>query len=102
MLSWHLQVSVTSFLVQRQDYMLFELLKNAMRAVVEAHRHGRSLPPVHVHICKAPSAVTLRISDQVRAPDQVFACCIRALTAYDYGHLWSDADCCSPTVVEHL
>ena len=47
--------------------MLFELLKNAMRAVVEAHRRGRSLPPVHVHICKAPSSVTLRISDQVRA-----------------------------------
>ena len=53
-------------IVGRQDYMLFELLKNAMRAVVEAHRRGRSLPPVHVHICKAPSSVTLRISDQVR------------------------------------
>jgi hypothetical protein len=53
-------------IVGRQDYMLFELLKNAMRAMVEAHRRGRSLPPVHVHICKAPSSVTLRISDQVR------------------------------------
>ena len=51
------------------DYMLFELLKNAMRAVVEAHSRARQtrrgLPPVHVRICKAPSSVTLRISDQV-------------------------------------
>jgi hypothetical protein len=54
------------------DYMLFELLKNAMRAVVVAAPASRSrqnrrggLPPVHVRICKAPSSVTLRISDQV-------------------------------------
>ena len=56
------------------DYMLFELMKNAMRAVVEASRrrgsrpgHGReaALPPLHVRICTAPTSVTLRISDQV-------------------------------------
>ncbi|KAK9845511.1 hypothetical protein WJX81_008336 [Elliptochloris bilobata] len=48
------------------DYMLFELLKNAMRAVVEAHRgrRGQPPPPVVVRICDAPSSVTLRISDQ--------------------------------------
>ncbi len=45
------------------DYMLYELLKNAMRAVVERHR-GRALPPLHVAICKAQSSVTLRIADQ--------------------------------------
>ncbi len=52
---------------------LFELLKNAMRAVVEAHaraaRAGGSRsappPPIIVRICDAPASVTLRISDQV-------------------------------------
>ena len=51
---------------------LFELLKNAMRAVVEAHR-GRRMdapPPVVVRICDAPSSVTLRISDQARPAAQ--------------------------------
>lgn len=66
------------------DYMLFELLKNAMRAVVEAppqraRQTRRGLPPVHVRICKAPSSVTLRISDQVLALTQrrslyIFCC----------------------------
>ena len=63
------------------DYMLFELMKNAMRAVVESSRqrrsqnsHGRddALPPVHVHICKAPTSVTLRISDQVAGAMPLF------------------------------
>ncbi len=45
---------------------LFELLKNAMRAVAEAHRgrRGQPLPPIVVRICEAPRSVTLRISDQ--------------------------------------
>lgn len=48
---------------------LFELLKNAMRAVAEAHRgrRGQPPPPIVVRICDAPSSVTLRISDQVRS-----------------------------------
>ncbi|KAK9818127.1 hypothetical protein WJX72_007548 [[Myrmecia] bisecta] len=50
------------------DYMLHELLKNAMRAVVERH-HGhmslhKLLPPVHVRICAAAQDITLRVSDQ--------------------------------------
>jgi hypothetical protein len=49
------------------DYMLFELLKNAMRAVVECHRQ-HALPPIHVAICKSASSVTLRISDQASLP----------------------------------
>ena len=52
---------------------LFELLKNAMRAVVEAHaraaraggRRSAPPPPIIVRICDAPASVTLRISDQV-------------------------------------
>lgn len=48
------------------DYMLFELFKNAMRAVVDSSRSG-SLSAIHVAICPAPNSVTLRISDQVRS-----------------------------------
>ena len=52
------------------SYRLFELLKNAMRAVVEGQRsrRGHAPPPVVVRICDAPSSVTLRISDQARPP----------------------------------
>ena len=46
------------------DYMLFELFKNAMRAVVDSSCSRRRLPPIHVTICPAPNSVTLRISDQ--------------------------------------
>ena len=46
------------------DYMLFELFKNAMRAVVDSSGSRRRLPPIHVTICPAPNSVTLRISDQ--------------------------------------
>ena len=46
------------------DYMLFELFKNAMRAVVDSCGSRRHLPAIHVTICPAPNSVTLRISDQ--------------------------------------
>lgn len=46
------------------DYMLFELFKNAMRAVVDSRGSRRHLPAIHVTICPAPNSVTLRISDQ--------------------------------------
>lgn len=54
------------------DYMLYELLKNAMRAVVEFHSASRpagaapypKLPPVHVRICSGFNDLTLKVSDQ--------------------------------------
>ena len=46
------------------DYMLFELFKNSMRAVVDSCGSRRHLPAIHVTICPAPNSVTLRISDQ--------------------------------------
>ena len=57
------QLATMPYIPTHLDYMLYELLKNAMRAVVERHR-GRALPPLHVAICKAQSSVTLRIADQ--------------------------------------
>jgi [3-methyl-2-oxobutanoate dehydrogenase (acetyl-transferring)] kinase len=60
------------------DYMLYELLKNSSRAVVERHlgahrvsladvhhHHHRSrLPPIHVRLCGGETDVTIRLSDQ--------------------------------------
>ena len=47
------------------DYAIYELLKNAMRAVVEHHWSASSLPAVNVHIAGSPEQITLRFSDQV-------------------------------------
>ena len=58
------QLATMPYIPTHLDYMLYELLKNAMRAVVLSHR-GRPLPALTVAICKAQSSVTLRISDQV-------------------------------------
>ncbi|KAI8475177.1 MAG: pyruvate dehydrogenase kinase [Monoraphidium minutum] len=52
------------------DYMLYEVLKNAVRATVERHapRGGppppARLPPVMVRICAGRDALSFRISDQ--------------------------------------
>jgi hypothetical protein len=48
------------------EYMLLELLKNAMRATIENYPNtpSKGLPPVRILICHGTSDVTLRISDQ--------------------------------------
>ncbi len=48
------------------DYALYELLKNAMRAVVEHSGPAASMPAVNVHIAGSSEQITLRISDQAR------------------------------------
>lgn len=58
------QLATMPYIPTHLDYMLYELLKNAMRAVVQSHK-GRALPALRVEICKAQSSVTLRLSDQV-------------------------------------
>nr|CAH8827568.1 unnamed protein product [Trichobilharzia regenti]CAH8827574.1 unnamed protein product [Trichobilharzia regenti] len=44
-------------------HILFELLKNAMRAVVEHHSKDDSLPPVEVLVSTGRENVTIKISD---------------------------------------
>mmetsp|Transcript_7037 Transcript_7037/g.17812 ORF Transcript_7037/g.17812 Transcript_7037/m.17812 type:complete len:396 (+) Transcript_7037:262-1449(+) len=45
-------------------HMLFELLKNSMRAVVETHGEHATLPPIKVVIAKGQKDVTIKLSDE--------------------------------------
>lgn len=45
-------------------HMLFELLKNAMRAVVEQHGSSTDVPPIKIMITKGRHDMTIKISDQ--------------------------------------
>lgn len=57
------------YLPAHLDYMLYELLKNSMRATVEKYRgatyrtRGR-LPPIQARVCSGKTHLTVRISDQ--------------------------------------
>ena len=53
-----------AYLPRHLDYMLFELMKNAMRATVErAQANGGRMSPIRVRVCEG-DAVTIRIADQ--------------------------------------
>ncbi|EDV27658.1 [Pyruvate dehydrogenase (acetyl-transferring)] kinase isozyme 2, mitochondrial [Trichoplax sp. H2] len=45
-------------------YMVFELLKNSMRAVVENHQNNLNLPPIQVTITKGEEDILIRICDR--------------------------------------
>lgn len=45
-------------------YMLFELMKNSLRAVVEFHADKTTLPPIKLLICKGREDVSFRLSDE--------------------------------------
>eukprot|EP00096_Caligus_rogercresseyi_P000091 TRINITY_DN1020_c0_g1_i1.p1 TRINITY_DN1020_c0_g1~~TRINITY_DN1020_c0_g1_i1.p1 ORF type:complete len:431 (+),score=127.40 TRINITY_DN1020_c0_g1_i1:128-1420(+) len=45
-------------------YILFELIKNALRATIETHVDKPELPKVDILVVKSPSDVTIKISDQ--------------------------------------
>lgn len=44
-------------------HMLFELLKNSMRAVVETHMEANELPPLKLLLVKGKEDLTIKISD---------------------------------------
>jgi [3-methyl-2-oxobutanoate dehydrogenase (acetyl-transferring)] kinase len=57
-----------AYIPHHVDYMLYEVLKNAARAVVEHHHHHQQqqqlLPSLLVRICGGDDDVTIRVSDQ--------------------------------------
>jgi [3-methyl-2-oxobutanoate dehydrogenase (acetyl-transferring)] kinase len=63
-LSGHLSVTF-AYIPQPLDYMLFEVLKNAMRATVESHVDMDSdhLPPINISVANNDVDFIIRISD---------------------------------------
>lgn len=45
-------------------HMLFEIIKNSMRAVMETHQENDSVPPLEVTIVKGREDVCVKISDR--------------------------------------
>lgn len=53
------------YVLSHLEYIVEELLRNSVQAVMEHHKHSTGLPPpIEVLICEAPQQVMLRISDQ--------------------------------------
>uniref|UniRef100_A0A8C1FZB8 Protein-serine/threonine kinase n=2 Tax=Cyprinus carpio TaxID=7962 RepID=A0A8C1FZB8_CYPCA len=45
-------------------HMLFELFKNAMRATIESHKEGSTLPPIQVMVAIGGEDLTIKMSDR--------------------------------------
>jgi len=60
------ETSITcSYIPTHLEYIIFELLKNAMRAVCERHLMNKNgLPPIKFLLARGPSDMTIRISDE--------------------------------------
>ena len=48
-------------------HMLFELLKNAMRAVVEHHEPGAELPPIQLFVILGAEDLVIKVGPRLRA-----------------------------------
>ena len=59
----HLDTSIT-YIPSHLYYILFELLKNAMRAVCETHAQAETLPELEVVIADGQDEIVVKISDQ--------------------------------------
>ena len=52
------------YILSHIEYIIGELLRNSVQAVVETHRGSSHLPAIRVLVCEAPQHVIFRISDQ--------------------------------------
>lgn len=64
----HLEVTFP-YILSHLQYIIGELLRNSMQAVVEHHhknpkKHGEKPPPIEVTLCEAQQHVIIRISDR--------------------------------------
>lgn len=64
----HLEVTFP-YILSHLQYIIGELLRNSVQAVVEHHRknpkrHGEKPPPIEVTLCEAQQHVIIRISDR--------------------------------------
>lgn len=52
------------YILSHLQYMVGELLRNSIQAVVETGSSAKNPPPIEVLVCETPQHVILRISDQ--------------------------------------
>ncbi|KAL1698935.1 branched-chain alpha-ketoacid dehydrogenase [Schizophyllum commune] len=62
-LSGHMDTKF-AYIREHLEYVVFELLKNSMRATVETHPETNHFPPIHATIVAGEHDVGIRISDQ--------------------------------------
>lgn len=62
-LEGHLDVTFP-YILSHLEYIIGELLRNSVQAVVERQDTKSPLPPVEITICEAPQHVIIRVSDQ--------------------------------------
>jgi len=63
-LEGHLEVTFP-YVLSHLEYIIGELLRNSIQAVVEKQRGGKKEPPaIEVTVCEAPQHVIIRVSDQ--------------------------------------
>ena len=62
-LSGHLDATFP-YILSHLEYIIGELLRNSIQAVVEKQEPGKTPPPIEVTVCEAPQHVIIRVSDQ--------------------------------------
>ncbi|KAI9651093.1 putative protein kinase [Ciborinia camelliae] len=66
-LAGHLEATFP-YILSHLEYIIGELLRNSVQAVVEKQANGRNAnkppPPIDVTVCEAPQHVIIRVSDQ--------------------------------------
>lgn len=70
-----------AYIREHLEYILFELLKNAMRATGLKHWHDTTLPPIYVTVVAGKDDVGIRLSDQggglssnsIQSPSDLFS-----------------------------
>lgn len=62
-LEGHLEATFP-YILSHLEYIIGELLRNSVQAVVEGNPSGATPPPIEVTICEAPQHVIIRVSDQ--------------------------------------
>lgn len=52
------------YVIGHLEYIIGELLRNSIQAVMERHAGSTKPPPIEILVCEAPTQVMIRISDQ--------------------------------------
>jgi len=62
-LSGHIDATFP-YILSHLEYIIGELLRNSIQAIVEKTEKGKTPPPIEITVCEAPQHVIIRVSDQ--------------------------------------